>query len=115
MSLRWRLETLHLASPEVLGWPSGTTIVVPATPGKRVAVYSAAFSSANQTQYYFASDNGFQISGLYYIPAANGMPAMFEQNTNGDPWWITHADRGLSLIVQGGPLFGDLYYLQVLN
>lgn len=113
MSLRQRLETLHLISPPS-GW-TGTVILVPApTPPARtrVAVYSALLSAAATTVFNFADTAGNPISGSINLLADT--PLELEQVANQDPWFLTGPALGLQLVVtSGGPVMGDIYYLIV--
>jgi hypothetical protein len=113
MSLRNRLESLHQISP-LAGWTGTTTLVgAPPPPSRdRIALYAGLFSAGTVTSFYFADTTGTPISGTFSVLADSVW--MLEQNMNTDPWFITAPTTGLQLaIVSGGPLTGDIYYLQV--
>jgi hypothetical protein len=113
MSLRYRFETQHLVSPEVVGWPAGTNIIIPNIPGKRIGIYSAILSAQNVTQFYLASTTGFPISGLIILPA--GGPLVLDIQTNTDPWFLSPKDLGVAIIVTANAVFGDIYWMEVLD
>jgi hypothetical protein len=109
MSLRPRLETLHLMSPPA-GW-SGTTVLIPVSTGQRVAVYSMLYGSSANCEFRFVDTSGNAISGEIFGLASTS--AVIPQNDNMDPWFMTAPDTGLQLAVTTGPVFGDIYYLFV--
>lgn len=113
MSLRQRLETLHLMSPPA-GWTGTVTLVpAPAPPVRdRVAVYSALLSAGATTAFHFADTAGNPISGT--INLLGDTPLQIEQNANMDPWFLTASAQGLQIVIDsGGPLTGNIYYLVV--
>lgn len=111
MSLRDRLETLHLMSP-TSGWPIGPTVLVPGVAHMRIAVYSAILGSNANAQAYFATDAGATpIGGDFF--ALSGMSTVLPQNDNTDPWFITPTGKDLSIAVVAGPVYGDIYYMVV--
>lgn len=109
MSLRQRLETFHLIAPPA-GWPAGSILVSwgDAQPNSRVAIYSALLSAPASITFRFTNTNGTPISGPIAITGA----LVLEQNANLDPWFLTEPGQGV-ILADGGPLFGDIYYLIV--
>ena len=113
MSLRQRLETIHIQSPPG-GWV-GTSVILAPVPGHRIAVYSAVLSLHTTGAWFFANDDGTAISGVQNFPADTPIVLPIQQNM--DPWFITKPNAGLNIIVTtaGDDLFGDLYVMQVPN
>lgn len=111
MSLRSRLETEHLISPEVVGWPAGTNVIIPAPTDGRIAIYSALLSAQNITRFYFATDTGFPISGTIILPA--GFPLVLDIRENMDPWFLGPKNTGVAIIVSANEVFGDIYWMEV--
>jgi hypothetical protein len=114
MSLRWCFETQHIQSPPTAGWIVGTTPIIAGVAGHRWAVYAAIMSAASAAQVTFANDDATTISGLIALPAG-GPPFVLEIPTNADPWFVTKENAGLSLVIAGSVVTGDLYLLSVPN
>ena len=108
MSLKSRSETQRTGAPSGTGWPTGTTALVADTPNARVAVYSLAVSTQGVGTIALVDTAAAAVSGVYSLAA--GSPLALDQNNNGDPRWITVTGKGLSIVVTGGPAFGDIWW-----
>lgn len=110
MSLRPRIETMHIKAP-LTGWPVGTTPLVPAQQHSCVAVYSALFGSTANFECYLADTANNPVSSAIFGLASDS--TVIPQNNNSDPWWITGRGLGLQIVANSGPVYGDIYWMYV--
>lgn len=106
MSLRSIPECLHAFGNAA----TATIAVVPATPGRKVAVYRMILTNAAAAGVTVQDTGANALSQQFQLPASN-MPMVMETQNNGDPWFSTTAGVGIQLAQSGTVTIGfDMWY-----
>lgn len=108
MSLRTFSECSHAFGNAA----TATIAVVPAVPGRRVAIFRLAISNAAVVGATIQDTTGAAISQQFQLPASN-MPMIMETQSNNDPWWVSSPGTGVQIAQSGTVNIGfDVWYIQ---